>query len=443
MDKSLAIKISSGSLLKYALPTILSNIFMNVYSLVDSLFVANLISTDALSAVSIAGPFLAIALAVGTMIATGGSALVAKQLGEGNAQEARENFSFFMIFCVFASLLFTFGGIAFREPLLHAMGSDAALYPLCEAYAIPLFIAIPFVMGAILLQIFFVAAGAPGWAFALSLAGGVTNIALDYVLIAIVPWGVAGAAWASAAGYILQSVIGVCYFAFKRNGSLYLVRPKCNFSAFVKACGNGVSEMVGMLAGTITLIAMNIILMKIVGSDGVAAGAVVLAAQSILSALYMGYAQGIAPIISFNYGGNNYENLKKLFKCALITVAGLSVLTFALAYPAAKPLALLYADGTEHVIEMSVKGIRVFAPAFLLMGFNLFASSMFTALNDGKTSGILALFRTLIFLIIPLLILPGILGVNGVWLSLPTAEILSVLMAIFYFRKMKSIYHYA
>ena len=340
-------------------------------------------------------------------------------------------------------MIFTVGGIAFREPILYAMGSDSAIYPLCEAYAIPLFIAIPFVMVSILLQIFFVAAGAPAWAFVLSVAGGVTNIVLDYVLIAVIPMGIAGAAWATAAGYILQSVIGIAYFTFKRSGSLYLVRPKSNVKDFFKACGNGMSEMVGMLAGTVTMIAMNVILMNHAGSDGVAAGAVVLAAQSVLSSLYMGYSQSIAPIISFNYGAENYDNLKKLFKCALVTVAGISVLTFILAYPAAKPMALIYADGMQAVIDMSVKGIRIFAPAFLLMGFNLFASSMFTALNDGKTSALLAFCRTLVFLIIPLLILPATLGINGVWLSLPAAEILSVLMAIFYFRKMKSVYHYA
>lgn len=442
MENNLNIRVSTWALLKYALPTILSSIFMNVYSLVDSLFVANLVSTAALSAVSIAGPFLAIALAIGTMIATGGSALVAKQLGEGKNLKAKQNFSFFVWFCIFVSLAFTVVGILFRKPLLYAMGSDNTLYPLCEAYAIPLFIAIPFVMAAILFQIFFVTDGVPGLAFVLSLEGGVTNIVLDYVLIAIVPWGVAGAAWATAAGYILQTVIGISYFTFKRNGNLCLIRPKCDMGAFFKACGNGMSEMVGMLAATITMIAMNIIMMDLVGSDGVAAAAVVVAAQSVLSSLYMGYAQGIAPIISYNYGSENYDSMKKLFKCALITVACISILTFILAYPAARPMALIYADGTESVIEMSVQGIRIFAPAFLLMGFNLFASSFFTALNDGKRSAILAFFRTLVFLIIPLLLLPIKLGVNGVWLSLPVAEVLSAILAVFYFKKMKNVYHY-
>lgn len=336
IENSLNIKVSTASLLKYALPTIHSNIFMNIYSIVDQLFVSNLLGTDALSAVSIAGPFLAIALAVGTMIATGGCALVSNQMGEGNDQAARQNFAFFMLFGVAVSTLFCIAGILFREPILHAMGADTTLYSLCEAYAVPVFLLIPFAMASIVLQIFFVAAGKPGLGFGLSIAGGVTNIILDYVLLAVIPLGVSGAAYATAAGYILQAIIGTIFFFCNRKGTLYFVCPKFDRRALLKACSNGMSEMVGMLAVTI-----------------------------------------------------------------------------------------------------------IFAAAFLLMGFNLFESGFFTALNDGKISAILALFRTLVFLILPLLILPKILGVDGVWISMPVAEVLSIFLAVFYFQRMKSKYHYA
>ena len=188
-ENSLNIKVSTSSLLKYALPTILSNIFMNIYSIVDQLFVSNLLGTDVLSAVSIAGPFLAIALAIGTMIATGGCALVSNQMGEGRNEAARQNFSFFMLFSVIISTAFCVLGIVFRTPILYAMGADDALYPLCEAYAVPIFLLIPFAMVSIVLQIFFVAAGKPGLGFGLSIAGGLTNIVLDYVLIAVIPLG--------------------------------------------------------------------------------------------------------------------------------------------------------------------------------------------------------------------------------------------------------------
>ncbi len=443
MENSLNIKVSTGSLLKYALPTILSNLFMNIYSIVDQLFVSNLLGTDALSAVSIAWPLLSITLAVGVMISTGGCALVSNQMGAGDNEKARENFSFFTLFSVVVSAVFCVTGIIFCEPILYAMGADDALYPLCEAYAIPIFMLIPFGMVSMVLQMFFVAAGKPGLGFWLSIAGGVTNMVLDYVLIAVIPLGIAGAAYASAAGYILQSVIAVVFFFTNRKGTLYFVRPGFNGKALLKACSNGMSEMVGMLAVTVTMIAMNVILMRLVGSDGVAAAAVILSAQTILSASYGGYIYGISPVVSYHYGAANYDELRKLYRVALKTIAIMSVITFILAFPLAKPIARLFADGSAPVTEMAVRGIFIFAAAFLLMGFNLFASGFFTALNDGKTSAILSLFRTLIFLMIPLLILPGLLGVDGVWLSMPTAEVLSILLSVYYFRHFKGKYHYA
>lgn len=442
-DNALNMKISMGSLLKYALPTILSNIFMNVYSVVDQLFVSNLLGTDALSAVSISGPFLAIALAIGMMIATGGCALVSSQMGEGDMPAARRNFSFFMLISVVISTIFCIIGIAFCEPILYAMGADATLYPLCRAYAVPIFLLIPFAMVSIVLQIFFVSAGKPGLGFGLSIAGGITNMVLDYVLIAVIPMGVAGAAYATAAGYVLQSVIGIAFFALNRKGSLYFVKPAFDMKALIKACTNGMSEMVGMLAITITMIAMNVILMELSGSDGVAAAAVILSAQTILSSCYAGYVQGIAPVISYHYGAQNFDEMKRLYRAALITVTIMSVATFALTFPLARPIARMFADGSAVVMDMSVHGIFICASAFLLTGFNLFASGFFTALNDGRTSAILSLFHTLIFLIIPLIILPRMIGVDGVWWALPTAEALGVVMAVVYLRVMKPRYHYA
>lgn len=267
-----------------------------------------------------------------------------------------------------------------------------------------------------------------------------TNIVLDYVLLAVFPLGVAGAAYASAAGYFLQSVIGVVFFLVNRKDSLYFVRPKFDGRALGKACSNGMSEMVGMLAVTVTMIAMHVILMRLVGSDGVAAAAIILSAQTILSA---GYVQGIAPVVSYHFGAENFSELKRLTRAALKTVAGMSLLTFAIAFPLARPIALLFAENSAPVTEMAVRGTYIFAAAFLLMGFNLFASGFFTALNDGKASAILSLFRTLISLILPLLILPRLWGVDGVWISMPVAEVLSILLSVFYFRRMRNKYHYA
>jgi len=442
-ENSLNFPVTTGSLLKYALPTILSNLFMNVYSIVDQLFVSNLLGTNALSAVSITWPLLTIALAVGAMIGTGGCALVSNQMGAGDNQTARQNFSFFVVFCTVVSAVICVLGIAFRRPVLYAMGADDALYPLCESYAVPVFLLMPFAMAGMVFQIFLVAAGKPGLGFGLSVAGGITNMVLDYVLIALIPLGVTGAALATAMGYVLQSLIGAVFFLRNRRGTLYLVRPKFNGRALVQACFNGMSEMVTMLSITVVSIAMNVILMNLVGADGVAASAVILSAQTILSAGYAGYIQGIGPVISFHYGAQNEDSLKALYRTALKTIAVLATITFVLAFPMARPIARLFAKNSANVLEMAIRGTFIFAGAFLLMGFNQFASGFFTALNDGKTSAIISLFRTLVFLLLPLLTLPRLWGVDGVWMSMPTAEVLSILLCVYYFRRMKSKYHYA
>ena len=300
-------------------------------------------------------------------------------------EKARQNFSLFVLLSLEISTLFCIVGIVFREPILYAMGVDQTLYSLCEAYAVPIFLLIPFAMLSILFQIFFVAAGRPGIGFGLSVAGGLMNIVQDYILIAAVPLGVAGAAYATAAGYLLQALIGVGFFSANRKAeSLYFVCPKFDGKALRKACSNGISGMVGMLAVTVTMIAMNIILMKLIGSDGVAAAAIILAVQTILSASYAGYVQGIASVISYHYGARQDAALGALYHIALRTVAMLSILTFGSVFLLARPIALLFANSSIAVVNMAVRGTFLFAAAFLLMGIKLFASGFFTALNDGK-----------------------------------------------------------
>ena len=443
MSKTIDFKITTGALIKFSLPIIFSVIFENIYGLVDSLFVANLVGVEALSAVNIVSPSLSITLSIAIMVATGGCAIVSAQMGEGDMEGARSHFSFFVLFAFVVSLAISILGLLFKKPLLHMLGADDTLYALCESYAIPIFIIVPFAMVGMMLQLFYAASGVPALGFALSMAGGISNIVLDYVLIKVLNMGVSGAAWATGIGYSIQSVVGIVYFFANRKGILYFTRTGWDGKALLNACGNGMSEMVGSLAVSVTMIAMNVILMKHAGSNGVAAGAIVLASQTILSSLYMGYLQGISPVISYHYGAGNTGNLKKLLKSALITIGGMSAIAFVLAFPLSAPLGRLYAGGADSVLNMSVTGIRTSAFAFLIMGFNLFGSSFFTALNDGAVSAILAVCRTLVFLILPLLILPVFLGVTGVWLSLPAAEVLSILLTVWFLRLKKDKYQYA
>ena len=284
MAESVNIRISPRSLLFFAVPTILVFVFQNIYSLVDLALASNLISTDALSAINIDAPVLVFTMAVGQMIAIGASALIGKRLGEGRKQQARENFSLFMVLCIAISAAFCVAGLVFREPIIYALGARGSLYDLCEDYLIPLFLLMPVAMGGVVLSVMFILSGKPHLGLFATIAGGLINIVLDYVLMGILGMGVAGAAYACGIGYTFQTAVGLIYFMFNRRGDLYFVRPRWEGRAVVKAFANGSSEMVTSLAVTVKMIALNIILMDLAGSDGVAAGAIVVNIQMLLSA---------------------------------------------------------------------------------------------------------------------------------------------------------------
>lgn len=443
MDHSLGRKITYGSLFKFALPTIIANVFMSIYTTVDGIFVANLVGTRALSAVNIVMPIIMIAIAVGTMIGTGGSALIAKKLGEGKKEEARENFSLLLMVCVATSSALSILGLVFRAPLLRAMGAESSIYAFCVDYATPLLVILPFALLGILFQMFFIAEGRPNLGMTFSIIGGVLNIVLDYLLIAKFNMGIAGAAVATGIGYAFPAFIGLFYFAFHRSGNLYFVKPKMDWAALLKASTNGSSEMVTMLSASIVTIAMNNIMMSLAGPDGVSAITIILYAQALLSSVYMGYATGISPITSYNYGKQDTENLKKIYKVSLYTIGAISVMTFLASFVLARPVIRIFAQVGTPVYHMAMEGFLIFAVGFLFMGFNIYSSSMFTALNNGKVSAILSFCRTLVFLMTSLMIFPAFWQITGVWIAMPMAEVLSILMTVYYFKKMSAVYQYA
>ena len=442
MAENLNIKLTTGKIFLYTLPVILSNLFSNIYGLVDSIFVANLVGIEALSAVNIVSPFLAVSLAVGTMLGAGGSAIVAKLIGEGKEKEARSSFTLFFIVGMSISVLFLALGLVFEKQILFLLGADDSVYGYCKDYALPIFISVPFMMASIIFQIFLTANGKPSLAFVLSVLGGIINIVFDYILIKPLGMGVAGAAVATGMGYGLQTIAGLLYFSLNRKSPLRFSKTKFDGRVLWQGLSNGASEMVSMLAISVTMVAMNNIVMRIIGANGVAAATVVLSAQSLFSAFVMGYSEGVAPLIGYNYGKGDENGLKKIFKSAMKTITVLSAITLIISFPLARPIAMIFSDGVKEVENLAVGGIFVSAAAFALMGFNIFASSMFTAFGDGKVSAILALFRTFVFLIIPLVSLPFVFGIRGVWISLPLAEICSIIMSVYFFRKKKALYRY-
>lgn len=439
LDKNISFKM----LAKFSLPTIASMIFMSIYSTVDGLFVSRLIGTDALSAVTLVMPIVMISLAFGGMIGTGGNALIAKKIGEGKEQEARQNFSLLLLVTLVISIFISIIGLSFLEPILRLLGAEGDLFNLSRQYAIPLLILFPLSMFGMVFQLSFITVGKAHLGFVVSALGGITNIILDFLLIAVFNMGVAGAAIATSIGYSVPSLVGLIYFLLSRKESLFIVKPRFDIGVILKSCSNGASEMVTSLSAGVTSLLFNVILLRMVGSDGVASMAVILYAQTLLSAAFLGYSFGISPIISYNYGKQDVDRLKKIYNISLKSILSVSIFTFVISLLLANPLVSIFLGEGTPVYNMATNGFRMFSLSYLFMGINIFSSAMFTALNNGKVSAILSFFRTMIFIVISLLSLPFILGINGVWLALPIAEFMGICMATYYLRKMKPIYQYA
>lgn len=439
--------ITVGMLIKFAMPTILTMVFMSIYSTVDGIFVSRLVGTHALSAVNIVMPMVLLTLAVGSMFGAGGTALVARKLGEGIPQEARENFSLLAVTAFVVSATLAAVGLLALDPLLHLLGANPNLepevYQFAKEYAVPTLLFVPLTIFGMLSHMSFITVGRAHFGLALSVAGGLTNIALDYLFIAVLGMGIRGAAIATGIGYCFPSLVGMAYFGFKRSGSLHLVRPKLDWSVIGKSCSNGASEMVTNLSTALVITLFNNILMSLAGAAGVAAITIILYVQGLLSAIYMGYSFGISPIISYNYGKQDEEKLKRIFAISLRTILGISLFAFGVSLLFAGPLVGIFARGDTGVFTMAVQGFRIFAFCFLFMGSNAFASAFFTALNNGRVSALLSFFRNLVFIVGAGLLLPRVWGVDGVWLSIPVAEFASILMTIYFFRKMRTVYRYA
>lgn len=296
MDNKLNIKISAGALLRYALPTIISTVFMSVYQMTDGIFVARLINTTALSAVNIIMPLIMVSVALGMMLASGGSAIIAKRMGEGKEQAARENFSLLIVVSIIGGVALSVLGLVFINPLIRFLGANDTIYQYCYDYAFTSLLLFPFGIMAMLFQVFFITAGRAALGMAISMLGGVVTVALDYICIALLDMGITGAAVSTGVGYAVPGLIGLLYFIFNRKGSLYLVRPKMDGQVLIKTCTNGASEMVTSLSQSVITILFNNVLMRMAGENGVAAITIILYVQGLLNSAFMGYSTGIAPI---------------------------------------------------------------------------------------------------------------------------------------------------
>ncbi|MBR1777724.1 MAG: MATE family efflux transporter [Alphaproteobacteria bacterium] len=443
MDAPLNRKITTAGLLRFAAPTVFGMILLEIFGIIDGLFVVHLIGTKALSALNITFPLILGVVAIGAMFGAGGNALTARQLGQKRENDARQNFSLIMIAAMIAGILFAGIMLLFLTPVLSFFGADEELMPLCHDFAHVYSFFIPLTLFSCAFPMFYITRGQAVLGTIFSSLGGLTHIILDYVFIGIYDMGLRGAGLATGIGYSLIGIIGFIYFYFNRNGNIYFVRPKFRPYVIIKTCTNGASEMVTNLSICIVTVLLNNIVMRLAGSDGVAAITVVLYLQTSLTSACFGYSIGISPLISYNYGKRDFGRLKRIFFRSVKMLACASLAVFLLCFWKADRLIRLFVEPQTTVYQMALIGCRLFAPCFLFMGLNIFASALFTAFSNGKVSALLSFCRTFLFVSSALVILPYFWQMTGVWLSVPAAEAVSFIMTVYFIKKYKSFYHFA
>lgn len=416
------------ALLKFAAPTILMMIFMGLYTIVDTIFVAQFVNTDALAAMNIVCPVINLTVGLGGMLAAGGNAIISRKMGSGRSMEAKQDFTLLLLAGFVLGIVLALAGILNMDWILYRLGASELLFPYCKEYLAVLLLFLPANILQCLFQNLFVTAGRPELGFALSLIAGTANILLDYLFIVPFNMGIRGAAFGTGIGFLIPTITGILFFA-RSKGALSIVKPKWDFKVITESCTNGSSEMVGQMASAITAFLFNITMIKLLGEDGVAAITIMIYSQFLLSTLFLGFGNGVAPIIGFNYGSGNYVRQRNILRISIIFILTVSLMVFLISWLGGSEITALFAKRGSSVYRITTEGFRIFAFGFLFCGFNIFTSAMFTALSNGKVSAVLSFLRTLGFITIGLLVLPKVWGVTGIWLAVPLAEFAMVFLS--------------
>ena len=429
MNIQLSEHFTYGKLLKFTFPSIVMMVFTSIYGVVDGVFVSNFAGSESFAAVNLIMPFLMILGAIGFMLGTGGSALVAFILGTGDGQKANRVFSLMVYVLIVLGGIFMVGGILFMEPMARLLGADEAMLPICVQYGrIVMLGLIPFMLQNTF-QSFLVTAERPHFGLYITIAAGVTNMALDALFVGVFRWGVAGAAAATVISQIVGGVIPLVYFICPNKSKLRLGKTKMDFRMLGKAAANGSSEFMTNVSMSLVNMLYNWQLMRLIGAQGVAVFGIIMYVSFIFAAIFIGYSMGSAPVIGFHYGAGNKEELKGLFRKSLWILLVFSVVLTGLAMMLAKPLAMIFVAYDAELLELTKRALTIYSLAFLMSGFNIFASSFFTALNDGLTSALISFGRTLMFQVGSVLLLPLIFDVDGIWAAVILAEGLALILS--------------
>lgn len=432
-----------GRLLRFTLPSICMMIFTSIYSVVDGYFISNWVGKTAFASVNLIIPFLMILGGVGAMLGVGGSALVAKTLGEGKDQKARQYFTMMMYLMLGTGILLTAVGIAVLRPVAYLFGATDAMIGDIMTYGTICLLFNTALQAQYTFQSYLIVAEKPDFALKVVVVAGVSNMVLDFLFMAVFEMGVAGAALATGLSQLIAAVIPLLWFLSKRNQSaLRFTRTQFEWQPILRACANGASEMMSSVSGAITGILYNLQLMKYAGEDGVAAYGVVMYAAFIFLGVFNGYSQGSSPIMGYHYGAQNHREMKNVLKRSLTLLCVSAVILTTLAVLLARALSAIFVGYDAALLEMTTRAFRICATPFLIMWFNMYTSSFFTALNDGAVSAAISFLRSLVLPVICIIILPMHWQLDGVWYSLVGSEILGVFVSLGFLLGKRKNYQY-
>ena len=429
-------------LLQFVFPSIVMMIFTSIYGVVDGLFVSNYAGKTAFAAINLVMPFIMVLGGIGFMIGTGGTALVSKILGEEDQEKAKRYFSMMILFTVLVGAVLTVVGVVFMRPVALFLGATPEMLADCVLYGRIVNAFTAAFMLQNVFQSFLIAAEKPKLGLAATVAAGVTNMVLDALFVAVFHWGIAGAAIATGLSQCVGGLFPLLYFLRPNTSKLRLVRTKLELRPILNACGNGSSELMSNISSSIVSMVYNFQLLKYLGEDGVSAYGVLMYVQFVFVAIYIGYSIGCAPIVGFHYGAQNHPELKNMLRMSVILMSASGVVLTVLARVLAAPLAKIFVGYDEGLFTLTCHAFRLFSFAFLFAGFNIFASSFFTALGNGRISAAISFLRTLVFQTSSVILLPLLLGVDGIWYAITAAEIFATLISIIFLLAKRRKYHY-
>lgn len=429
-------------LFRFTLPSVAMMVFISVYGIVDGFFVSNFVGKTQFSALNLIYPALMLVWAIGFMLGTGGSALVGKTLGQGRPDKANKLFSMFVYATVVLAILLGAVVFVFITPIARALGAEGEMLTHCVVYARILLLATPAQLLQFLFQSFFVTSEKPTLGFVITVVAGVANIVLDALFVLVFKWGLAGSAIATAASQYVGAVVSVIYFASPNTSLLRLGKPYFNFGSFAKACVNGVSEFLSNVSMSIVAMLYNWQLLKYAGEDGVIAYGVLMYVCMIFLSCFIGYSVGTAPVISYNYGAQNKAELQSIYKKSLVIVFVSSVAMFVFSELCALPLSKIFVNYDQELLQMTTRAFRIFAFNFIFTGLPIYASSFFTALNNGVVSALISFLRVALFQVVAVLVLPLLWQLDGIWISIVVAEVLAFMLAAVFLLAYKNRYGY-